>query len=177
MVWVRYQPWWRRLFVSVSVTVRLHLVTVKHFYDKRICKNVDGLSDFLSLFQIVLENSSREDKHECPFGRSSIELTKMLCETLKVGELRKSLLTILTSLFLLDHIVLVGSYSLGRKRTETTWNCPVTDYCFCSHSAKCFARVCTNEYNPDLLTMVFCRCYGCWAVEAGERSYRRMGSL
>lgn len=40
--------------------------------------------------QIVLENSSREDKHECPFGRSSIELTKMLCEILKVGELRKS---------------------------------------------------------------------------------------
>uniref|UniRef100_A0AAZ3SSC1 ELMO domain-containing protein n=1 Tax=Oncorhynchus tshawytscha TaxID=74940 RepID=A0AAZ3SSC1_ONCTS len=38
--------------------------------------------------RIVLENSSREDKHECPFGRSSIELTKMLCETLKVGELR-----------------------------------------------------------------------------------------
>ncbi|KAH0510038.1 Engulfment and cell motility protein 1 [Microtus ochrogaster] len=37
--------------------------------------------------RIVLENSSREDKHECPFGRSSIDLTKMLCEILKVGEL------------------------------------------------------------------------------------------
>ncbi|XP_035285010.1 engulfment and cell motility protein 1 isoform X2 [Anguilla anguilla] len=37
--------------------------------------------------RMVLENSSREDKHECPFGRSSIELTKMLCEILKVGEL------------------------------------------------------------------------------------------
>uniref|UniRef100_A0A673CQ54 Engulfment and cell motility protein 1 n=1 Tax=Sphaeramia orbicularis TaxID=375764 RepID=A0A673CQ54_9TELE len=36
--------------------------------------------------RIVLENSSREDKHECPFGRSSIELTKMLCEILKVGD-------------------------------------------------------------------------------------------
>lgn len=44
---------------------------------------------FWFLLQIVLENSSREDKHECPFGRSSIELTKMLCEILKVGELRK----------------------------------------------------------------------------------------
>lgn len=44
-----------------------------------------------SSFQIVLENSSREDKHECPFGRSSIELTKMLCEILKVGELREYL--------------------------------------------------------------------------------------
>ncbi|XP_042318115.1 engulfment and cell motility protein 2 isoform X2 [Sceloporus undulatus] len=39
--------------------------------------------------RIVLENSSREDKHECPFGRSAIELTKMLCEILQVGELRK----------------------------------------------------------------------------------------
>lgn len=41
----------------------------------------------LSPLQIVLENSSREDKHECPFGRSSIELTRMLCDILKVGEL------------------------------------------------------------------------------------------
>ncbi|XP_059836326.1 engulfment and cell motility protein 2 [Hypanus sabinus] len=37
--------------------------------------------------RIVLENSSREDKHECPFGRSSIELTKIMCEILQVGEL------------------------------------------------------------------------------------------
>ncbi|XP_069608337.1 engulfment and cell motility protein 2 isoform X1 [Ranitomeya imitator] len=37
--------------------------------------------------RIVLENSSREDKHECPFGRSAIELTKTLCEILQVGEL------------------------------------------------------------------------------------------
>lgn len=39
--------------------------------------------------QIVLENSSSEDKHACPFGRSAIELTKMLCEILQIGELRK----------------------------------------------------------------------------------------
>ncbi|KAF0024769.1 hypothetical protein F2P81_023571 [Scophthalmus maximus] len=45
-------------------------------------------------FIIVLENSSREDKHECPFGRSSIELTKMLCEILKVGELHPKRLII-----------------------------------------------------------------------------------
>lgn len=42
------------------------------------------------LLQIVLENSSREDKHECPFGRCAIELTRMLCEILQVGELRES---------------------------------------------------------------------------------------
>lgn len=41
------------------------------------------------VFQIVLENSSREDKHECPFGRCAIELTRMLCDILQVGELRK----------------------------------------------------------------------------------------
>ncbi|CAF96838.1 unnamed protein product, partial [Tetraodon nigroviridis] len=39
--------------------------------------------------RIVLENSSREDKHECPFGRCAIELTRMLCEILQVGELRE----------------------------------------------------------------------------------------
>lgn len=50
-----------------------------------------------ALPQIVLENSSREDKHECPFGRSAIELTKMLCEILQVGELRKCLLPCTTS--------------------------------------------------------------------------------
>lgn len=40
-------------------------------------------------WQIVLENSSREDKHECPFGRCAIDLTRILCEILQVGELRK----------------------------------------------------------------------------------------
>nr|XP_012598056.1 engulfment and cell motility protein 3 isoform X6 [Microcebus murinus] len=37
-------------------------------------------------FSFVLENSSREDKHECPFARSSIQLTVLLCELLHVGE-------------------------------------------------------------------------------------------
>ncbi|MBN3293258.1 ELMO3 protein, partial [Polypterus senegalus] len=36
--------------------------------------------------RFVLENSSREDKHECPFARSSIQLTQMLCEILRIGE-------------------------------------------------------------------------------------------
>lgn len=39
--------------------------------------------------QFVLENSSREDKHECPFGRSSIQLTLILCEILRIGEPRE----------------------------------------------------------------------------------------
>ncbi|XP_074058667.1 engulfment and cell motility protein 3 isoform X2 [Macrotis lagotis] len=36
--------------------------------------------------RFVLENSSREDKHECPFARSSIQLTLLLCELLHIGE-------------------------------------------------------------------------------------------
>ncbi|XP_040592445.1 engulfment and cell motility protein 3 isoform X3 [Mesocricetus auratus] len=36
--------------------------------------------------RFVLENSSREDKHECPFAKSSIQLTVVLCELLHVGE-------------------------------------------------------------------------------------------
>lgn len=36
--------------------------------------------------KVVLENSCRADEHECPFGRTSIELTKLLCDILKIGE-------------------------------------------------------------------------------------------
>uniref|UniRef100_A0A8C9T0Q6 Engulfment and cell motility 3 n=1 Tax=Scleropages formosus TaxID=113540 RepID=A0A8C9T0Q6_SCLFO len=36
--------------------------------------------------RFVLENSSREDKHECPFARSSIQLTLILCEIFRIGE-------------------------------------------------------------------------------------------
>lgn len=32
------------------------------------------------------ENSYRADEHECPFGRTSIELVKLLCEILHIGE-------------------------------------------------------------------------------------------
>ncbi|KAM4733674.1 engulfment and cell motility protein 3 isoform 2-T2 [Anableps anableps] len=38
--------------------------------------------------RFVLENSSREDKHECPFARSSIQLTLILCEILRIGDTR-----------------------------------------------------------------------------------------
>ncbi|XP_068117379.1 engulfment and cell motility protein 3 isoform X2 [Hyperolius riggenbachi] len=36
--------------------------------------------------RFVLENSSREDKHVCPFARSSIHLSLILCDILRVGE-------------------------------------------------------------------------------------------
>ncbi|XP_064016742.1 engulfment and cell motility protein 3 isoform X4 [Pogoniulus pusillus] len=36
--------------------------------------------------RFVLENSRREDRHECPFARSSIQLTLILCELLRLGE-------------------------------------------------------------------------------------------
>lgn len=36
--------------------------------------------------KVVLENSCRADEHECPFGRASVELVRILCELLKIGE-------------------------------------------------------------------------------------------
>ncbi|GAB6023764.1 Engulfment and cell motility [Chamberlinius hualienensis] len=36
--------------------------------------------------KVVLENSSRSDEHECPFAKTSIQLTKLLCEILEIGE-------------------------------------------------------------------------------------------
>lgn len=36
--------------------------------------------------KVVLENSCRADEHECPFGRTSIELVKLLSEILHIGE-------------------------------------------------------------------------------------------
>ncbi|XP_062402619.1 engulfment and cell motility protein 3 [Sardina pilchardus] len=54
----------------------LALDTMAYFANR----NPDAFSRF------VLENSSREDKHECPFARSSIQLTLILCEILRIGE-------------------------------------------------------------------------------------------
>lgn len=36
--------------------------------------------------KVVHENSCRADEYECPFGRTSIELVKVVCEILKIGE-------------------------------------------------------------------------------------------
>lgn len=42
------------------------------------------------LSKVILENLSRGDDYECPFARTSIALTKMLCEVLEInGEPRK----------------------------------------------------------------------------------------
>lgn len=38
------------------------------------------------VLKVVHENSYRADEHECPFGRTSIELVKLLCEILHIGE-------------------------------------------------------------------------------------------
>lgn len=34
--------------------------------------------------RVVLEISGRGDEYDCPFARAAIELTKLLCEILKV---------------------------------------------------------------------------------------------
>ncbi|XP_013415031.1 engulfment and cell motility protein 1 [Lingula anatina] len=39
-----------------------------------------------SYTKVVLENSCRADEHDCPFARASIELTKMLCDILNIGD-------------------------------------------------------------------------------------------
>ena len=40
--------------------------------------------------KVILENHSRGDDYECPFARTSIALTKMLCEVLEInGEPRE----------------------------------------------------------------------------------------
>ncbi|XP_052834063.1 engulfment and cell motility protein 1-like [Octopus bimaculoides] len=39
-----------------------------------------------SYIKVVLENCCRADEHDCPFTQTSIYLTKILCEILKIGE-------------------------------------------------------------------------------------------
>lgn len=41
--------------------------------------------------RVVLENSGRGDEYDCPFARAAIELTKLLCEILKVLKVNQSL--------------------------------------------------------------------------------------
>lgn len=65
--------------------------------ENRLWAAVGFYFEFLSLHQFVLENSSREDKHECPFARSSIQLTLILCDILRIGEPRKSTLSLLNT--------------------------------------------------------------------------------
>lgn len=36
--------------------------------------------------RVVLENSGRGDEYDCPFARAAIEVTKLLCEILKIGD-------------------------------------------------------------------------------------------
>lgn len=36
--------------------------------------------------KIVLENSCRADEHECPFGKTSVALVRLLCDILHIGE-------------------------------------------------------------------------------------------
>nr|CAG4638298.1 EOG090X02BW [Cyclestheria hislopi] len=36
--------------------------------------------------RVVLENSGRGDEYDCPFARAAIELTKLLCDILQIGE-------------------------------------------------------------------------------------------
>ncbi len=36
--------------------------------------------------KVVLENSCRSDNHECPFARTSIEIVKLICAIIRIGQ-------------------------------------------------------------------------------------------
>uniref|UniRef100_A0A8C2FUJ2 Engulfment and cell motility 3 n=1 Tax=Cyprinus carpio TaxID=7962 RepID=A0A8C2FUJ2_CYPCA len=67
--------------------------------------------------RFVLENSSREDKHECPFARSSIQLTLILCEILRIGE---PLAGILLSLLVVDLVLSLKVMQVVREQITRT---------------------------------------------------------
>ena len=46
----------------------------------------------IPFIQVVLENTTRADDHDLPVAEASIEMTKVLCDVLKVGEPRKFVL-------------------------------------------------------------------------------------
>ncbi|KAJ7332312.1 hypothetical protein JRQ81_014492 [Phrynocephalus forsythii] len=71
--------------------------------------------------RIVLENSSREDKHECPFGRSAIELTKMLCEILQVGELPNEGRSDYHPMFFTHDHAFEEFFAIGIQLLNRTW--------------------------------------------------------
>lgn len=42
--------------------------------------------NYTSQYTKVVHENCRADEHECPFGRTSIELTKVMCDILRIGE-------------------------------------------------------------------------------------------
>lgn len=111
------------------------------------------LSKIVALPQFVLENSSREDKHECPFARSSIQLTLILCEILRIGEPRKFTSNALSAI------------TLPWSDSETT---NVASCCACPPSFPSLPLLTASETGSDyhpiffsqdrLMEEVFCVC-------------------
>ncbi|XP_032073497.1 engulfment and cell motility protein 2 isoform X2 [Thamnophis elegans] len=71
--------------------------------------------------RIILENSSPEDKHACPFGRSAIELTKMLCEILQIGELPNEGRNDYHPMFFTHDQALEELFVIGIQLLNRTW--------------------------------------------------------
>ncbi|XP_078524541.1 engulfment and cell motility protein 3 isoform X1 [Lissotriton helveticus] len=69
----------------------------------------------------VLENSSREDKHECPFARSSIQLTLILCEILRIGETASETGQGFHPLFFAQDHFFEELFSIGIQTLNKTW--------------------------------------------------------
>ncbi|XP_018430374.1 PREDICTED: engulfment and cell motility protein 3-like [Nanorana parkeri] len=71
--------------------------------------------------RFVLENSSREDKHVCPFARSSIHLSLTLCDILRVGEtVSETGQSFLTLFYAQDHF-LHELFSVCIQVLNKTW--------------------------------------------------------
>ena len=59
--------------------------------------------------QVILENHARGDDYECPFARTSIALTKMLCDVLEINaEPRKLKCQTSYSLMLVNAVFVFG---------------------------------------------------------------------
>lgn len=59
--------------------------------------------------QVILENHARGDDYECPFARTSIALTKMLCDVLEINaEPRKFKCQTSYSLMLVNAVFVFG---------------------------------------------------------------------
>lgn len=54
--------------------------------------------------KLVLENSCRADEHECPFGRASVELVRILCEILKIGKFNRFNMPVLGNEFCIINV-------------------------------------------------------------------------
>ena len=101
----------------MSVLKRYSLNVIKEFKTPSLrswCLGVDNNlheinSNCIFHVQVILENHARGDDYECPFARTSIALTKMLCDVLEINaEPRKLKCQTSYSLMLVNAVFVFG---------------------------------------------------------------------